>query len=81
MIQGDRILINEVRKYPFIYDQKHENYKDMKLKEETWNTIGATINVKRRSNLKKNLNTSKLRNEKETRLPDIGMLECNFFFR
>ncbi|XKL60793.1 hypothetical protein PGB90_007850 [Kerria lacca] len=46
MIQGDRILINEVRKYPFIYDQKHENYKDMKLKEETWNTIGATINVK-----------------------------------
>ncbi|XP_065211388.1 uncharacterized protein LOC135839326 isoform X2 [Planococcus citri] len=46
MIQGDKILINEVRKYPFIYDQKHENYKDMKLKEETWNAIGATINVK-----------------------------------
>lgn len=49
MIQGDKILINEVRKYPFIYDQKHENYKDMKLKEETWNAIGATINVKRKS--------------------------------
>ncbi len=48
IIQGDRILINEVRKYPFIYDQKHENYKDMKLKEETWNAIGATINVKRK---------------------------------
>lgn len=49
MIQGDKILINEVRKYPFIYDQKHENYKDMKLKEDTWITIGATINVKRKN--------------------------------
>ena len=48
IIQGDRVLINEVRKYPFVYDKKNESYKDMKLKEETWNAIGHTINVKRK---------------------------------
>lgn len=48
LIQGDKVLINEVRKYPYIYNQKHEHYKDTKLKDQTWQTIGEAINVKRK---------------------------------
>lgn len=36
-------IIDEVQKYPYIYDPNHESYKNMNLKRQTWFSITETI--------------------------------------
>ncbi|KAM7289445.1 transcription factor Adf-1 [Ixodes scapularis] len=41
---GD-VLIDAVKKYPVLYDKRHERYKDNDFKEEIWKTIGSRFGV------------------------------------
>jgi len=36
-------LIERVRKYTFIYDTSHKNYKNVGLKDEIWKQIGIEL--------------------------------------
>lgn len=36
-------LIEEVRKYPILYDQRHEKYRNTDYKERLWNTIATQL--------------------------------------
>ncbi|CAH0398023.1 unnamed protein product [Chilo suppressalis] len=42
-IDKTQMLIETVKKYPMLYDNMHENYKDMGTKNKLWNTIAETI--------------------------------------
>ncbi|CAN8031362.1 unnamed protein product [Ixodes persulcatus] len=41
---GD-VLIDAVKKYPVLYDKRHERYKDNDFKEEIWKKIGSRFGV------------------------------------
>lgn len=36
-------LIEIVRKYPILYDLSHEDYKNIRKKDNVWDTIGEEI--------------------------------------
>jgi len=38
-------LIQEVEKYRHLYDHSHQDYKDVIMKGNSWNTISETIGL------------------------------------
>ena len=43
--QGDELLIDLIRSYPFLYDKTNSQYKDKNMKEASWSEIGRILNV------------------------------------
>ncbi|XP_047109407.1 uncharacterized protein LOC124777904 [Schistocerca piceifrons] len=39
-------LIEEVRKFPVIYDQRSENYRNIEYKDRVWETIATDLQAK-----------------------------------
>lgn len=46
LVKYNKQLIGEVKKYPNLYNQKHENYKNDQIRNETWELISSTLNSK-----------------------------------
>ena len=42
-------LIEEVRKFPSLYDQRNEKYRNIEYKDRVWKKIAIELNVKGRS--------------------------------
>jgi hypothetical protein len=43
------MLIEEVRKFPVLYDQSSEKYRNSEYKDRVWNNISTTLAVKGKS--------------------------------
>lgn len=45
MSEQIEILIENVRKYRFLFDSSHEHYKNVLKKAEAWNEIAQELNM------------------------------------
>ena len=41
--QDDELLVENVKKYEWLYNRQHMSYKDIKMKENSWREIAENI--------------------------------------